>query len=175
MKFLEKDLEQIIYEADKDVLEKRGLYINGKMFKQLRIGNYGIADLVTVVRDYNYIYNDSGKDFIRPYLIINVYELKKDKIGISAFLQAVRYVKGIKRYLSKRNFYNYDFHITLIGSDLDTSGSFCFLSDLINSYSECPQTSITGIRFKTYSFELEGLKFKNESSYSLIEEGFWYE
>ncbi len=40
MKFLEKDLEQIIYSADKELLAQRGLEINGTLIRQLRIGNY---------------------------------------------------------------------------------------------------------------------------------------
>ena len=50
MKFLEKDLEDIIFEAPREELAKRGLHIEGKMYRQLRIGNYGIADLVTIQR-----------------------------------------------------------------------------------------------------------------------------
>ncbi len=44
MKFLEKDLEQIIFESGMDSLNERGLYIRGKRLRQVRIGNYGIAD-----------------------------------------------------------------------------------------------------------------------------------
>ena len=50
MKFLEKDLEQIIFESGRDSLRERGLSISGKLLRQLRIGNYGIADLVEFVR-----------------------------------------------------------------------------------------------------------------------------
>ena len=50
MKFLEKDLEEIIWDAYKNdklsLINNRGLFINGLIKRQLRIGNYGIADLV---------------------------------------------------------------------------------------------------------------------------------
>ena len=49
MNFLEKDLEEIIYNTDKEMLTERGLpYHPFETFKrQLKIGNYGIADLVS--------------------------------------------------------------------------------------------------------------------------------
>lgn len=47
MNFLEKNLEDIIYETNNKYLRERGLFINGIKKRQLRIGNYGIADIVT--------------------------------------------------------------------------------------------------------------------------------
>jgi hypothetical protein len=103
MNFLEKDLEQIIYETPVMELQDRGLDVSGKPYRQLRIGNYGIADLVYVNKEY-YINGDLQK-LQYPVLIINVLEIKKDKIGISSFLQAIKYCQGIKRYLEEyRNF-----------------------------------------------------------------------
>ena len=94
MKFLEKDLEDIIWESDNIKLRKRGLSINGIKKRQLKIGNYGIADLVTCYKSINDFNNG---------LIVTVYELKKEKAGISAFLQALRYCKGIKLIYRKGN------------------------------------------------------------------------
>ena len=45
MTFLEKDLEQIIFETPKEKLQEKGLVIKGKLLRQIKIGNYGIADL----------------------------------------------------------------------------------------------------------------------------------
>lgn len=132
MDFLEKDLEEIICNADYAQLYERGLDINGKLFRQLKIVTYGIADLVTAERidihyDNQYELFTENKSLLR----ITVYELKKDKIGISAFLQAIGYCKGIKRYLeNKRNFTDFIIEIKLIGRLLDSSGEFCFLPDL---------------------------------------------
>ena len=82
MKFLEKDLENIIWESDNEKLREKGLEIYGKKFRQIRIGNYGVADLITV---------DRRKDcFDGNFLDITVYELKKEKAGISACRTAVR-------------------------------------------------------------------------------------
>lgn len=169
MEFLEKDLEQIIWEASDKELRERGLFLLGKRFRQLRIGNYGIADLVTVHRQQKY------EDFIYGKLIITVYELKKDKIGISAFLQALNYCKGISSYLEKREFSDYTLSIVLVGKSIDSSGSFIYLTDLIGNYSDnYDKGYINEINYYTYSYKIDGLSFKGESGYSLTDEGFWY-
>lgn len=98
MNFLENDLEEIIYKANKDFLADRGLYLKrGKLFRQLRIGNYGILDLLEFDRPR---YSKQMKMVIPG--VCHVLELKKDKIGMSAFLQAVGYARGIQRYLYKK-------------------------------------------------------------------------
>jgi len=50
MKFLEKDLEEIIFNADMKDLPEKGLHFTGVIKRQLRIGNYGVADLVTFTK-----------------------------------------------------------------------------------------------------------------------------
>lgn len=143
MEFLEKDLEQIIWETDRNLLLEKGICIEGKMYRQLKIGRYGIADLVTFSKRGRCIH-------------FTVYELKKDNIGIAAFMQAYSYVKGITEYLNKRGFFLTTFEVVLIGKKLDMSGSFCFLSDLIDN-----------LRFYTYYVDITGLQFKEEYNYSL--------
>lgn len=162
MKFLEKDLEDIIWESDKEELAERGFIIYGKLFRQLKIGNYGIADLVSINR---------GVEGLKNALNINVIELKKDSIGISAFLQAVNYVKGIDSYLKFRKFsHPYFFNITLIGSEIDTSGSFCFIQDLFSSYLN--EGGINEINFLTYDYKVSGIYFNDETGYDLTNKGF---
>lgn len=150
MEFLEKDLEQIIFETDNATLVERGFLINGKKIRQLRIGNYGIADIVTFWRTSDIIY-------------FEVFELKKDEISIRTLLQAYNYVKGIDHYLKLRGFKT-KFYITLVGRKIDTSTSFCFLPDLIDNLS-C----------FIYNFDINGLKFTNCSDFNLINTGFNYE
>ncbi len=154
MEFLEKDLEQIIWETDVNVLSERGLYIEGKMYRQLKIGNYGIADLVTFARE------GIGPD---SFIHFTVYELKKDNVGIAAFMQAYSYVKGISEYLKSRGF-KFSFSVVLIGKRIDTSGSFCYLPDLISN-----------LYMATYSFNINGLTFNQVTGYSLINSGLAYE
>lgn len=162
MNFLEKDLEQIIFEADREELAKRGLKIKGKLLRQLKIGNYGIADLVSVHRD---AVNENGK--ITPKVIITVYESKKEKINISAFLQAVSYAKGIKRYMIKHRSCDCraEIRIVLIGKRMDNNSSFSYIKDILPSNSRF-------LRNYTYSYGVRGINFNEESDYCLIEEGF---
>lgn len=150
MEFLEKDLEQIIFETDNEILVKRGFLINGKKIRQLRIGNYGIADIVTFWRN-------------RDIISFEVFELKKDVINITTLLQAYNYVKGIDHYLKSRGFKT-KFYITLVGRKIDISTSFCFLPDLIDNLS-----------FFTYNFDIDGLKFTTCSDFNLINTGFNYD
>ena len=56
MDFLEKDLEDIIWDASKtnegrSILSKRGLDIEGKMFRQVSLAEYGRIDLASVQID----------------------------------------------------------------------------------------------------------------------------
>lgn len=164
MKFLERELEQIIWESDKTQLENRGLSLYGTLYRQKPIGNYGIADIIQVEKAYS-------KN--KPYLIIDVLELKQEKIGISAFLQAVRYAKGIQSYLEGRKVKNYILNIKLIGKELDMSGSICFLPDLIDVNKKILNFGkLNSVKFITYEYSLNGLMFKEEKGYKLIKEGF---
>lgn len=170
MKFLEKDLEQIIFESGRDSLEEKGLAINGKLFRQLRIGNYGIADLVEFTRPS---YEGPEREFF-IHGVITVYELKKEHIGIASFLQALHYVKGIQMYLHRKKKQNhYIINLVLIGRGLDTTGSFCFITDMLGIESFCSEPYTNGtISFMTYDYTIDGLQFKSESGYQLTNEGF---
>lgn len=173
MNFLEKDLEQIIWESDNNELYERGLMIQGKKYRQLRIGEYGIADLVTVERGRKLDFY--GEKITERGLIISIYELKKERIGISAFFQAIGYAKGIKYFLDKNKpSINYEIQIYLVGNNVDTTGSFIFLPDLINKDSdEYSFTRIlTNVRYFTYSYKLDGMYFTEESEYHLTNSGF---
>lgn len=168
-KFYENDLEEIIYTADREVLEDRGLFIpNGRLFRQLRIGNYGIADLVSVSKSKT----PDGD----AYIDIEVIELKEDKIGLSAFLQAIKYVKGIHSYLSdNRLFDRYKLGMCLIGSSMDVSGTFCYLPDLIgdsNVFSPYNNGNIDLFRVYTYEYKIDGIYFQDQRGFKLDDEGF---
>lgn len=163
MKFLEKDLEDIIWKSSNEKLEEKGLSVLGVKKRQLRIGNYGIADIVTFERI-------SGDGYERPYLDITVYELKKEKAGISAFLQAARYCKGISSYLEihkPKMFFR--LNIVLCAKEIDTSSDYIFLTDLIMSdfFGHINLVS-------NYSFEygIDGIIFKQEKNYNLTAKGF---
>ena len=149
MKFLEKDLEEIIYKTPNEILREKGLKIRGKKFRQLRIGNYGIADIVTYQRD--------GDCFI-----ITVYELKKDKAGISAFLQCVRYAKGIRSYLKGRNCSAWiQIEIVLVARTIDTYSDYVYVQQFMHN-------------LENYSFKygVNGIEFNKVGTYELTNNGF---
>ena len=165
MEFLEKDLETIIWESDNEKLQEKGLDISGKKYRQLRIGNYGIADLVTIEKCY-YPFSSS-----EPYLNITVYELKKEKAGISAFLQAIKYCKGIKSYLEiKKPNILFKLNVVLCSKKIDTESDYIYLCDLISSSDDSNLlNSLTNYSFK---FSIDGIEFKEEREYNLINKGF---
>lgn len=165
MKFLEKDLEEIIWNADKELLSERGLFLLGHLKRQVRIGNYGIADLVHFYRPQYDIIN--GKRWLIEDGLIEIIELKNESVSISAFMQAVRYVKGIQRYLEKRGFDDslFKYRITLIGRKYDTTSDLIFLPDLFTN-------GKTEINLYRYDFDLNGISFTEELSYHLTKEGF---
>lgn len=151
MDFLEKDLEQIIMKTDVDKLAERGLSMSRCRKNQVRIGNYGVADIITVDRN--------------PWdeiLEFTIYELKKDKIGVSTLAQICQYARGIQRYLEKHKpNICYTIKLVMIGREMDMNSSFAYLSRLFED-----------VYTYTYYYDIDGLRFKNEVDYSLIEEGF---
>lgn len=166
MNILEKDLEEIIEKTPVKKLNEKGLFVFGKCKRQLRIGNYGILDLVFIQKRYEY--NDDGT--MTPYLLINICELKKEKAGISAFLQAIRYAKGIKQYLVKvRGFTRFKMEITLIAPKIDTSSDYVFIGDLIGGDS---LLCVSEVNNYAVNYGFEGVTFKQERNYSLTETGF---
>jgi len=173
-KFLEKDLEDIIFESDKNELRKRGLHIYGKIYRQVRIGNYGIADLIEVKRIPSEIVNGRMGEFA-SHLDITIYELKKDKIDFNAFMQAVKYAKGISRYFKKhRHNIRVQFRIVLIGSEISMNDDFTYITDMftpdISSAFYSP--AINFVTFYKYKYNFDGIYFNVSNQYALIEEGF---
>jgi len=161
MQFLEKNLEDIIWETSNEKLRERGFLIGGKKLRQLRIGNYGVADIVTYERKKN-VYGEI-------YLEITVFELKKEKAGISAFLQAIRYCKGIKTYLEDNKYYtNFKLRIVICGKEIDVNSDYIFLTDTIHSNSYGKINSIENFSFN-YSFN--GIIFNKEYGYNLTNKG----
>jgi len=160
-KFLEKDLEDIIFESDRNELIKRGLFINGKIFRQFNLGNYGIADLVTY-EDADY--EDRNKD--SPYevdYIVTVFELKRGLIDFSTLAQAIRYVTGLIFY-NKIHYKNntFQYKIALIGSKIEEKPEFLYFPELILSDYANPVIEIdkiVGIEFIEYSYDLDGINF----------------
>jgi len=143
MRFLEKDLENIIYETNNEILREKGLNIYGKKFRQVRLSHYGVADLVTVER-----YGQS--------LHICLIELKKDTISVDTLIQSLRYIKGIKHYLRKRGFHkNVSFTIKLCGSSISNLRELSLICSHVSSGVEL-------VDLYTYDFKIDGIIFKDQ-------------
>jgi len=156
MEFLEKNLEDIIYETDNSLLRSRGLFINGKKKRQVILGNYGIADMITYQR-------------IWRHLEIQIFEFKKDAVDFNTFSQSLKYYTAIQSFLNKRNskreleyaFLDYTISINLVGKYIDMSNNFIYLPNFVNH-----------LRIYTYDYGFDGIKFETHNSYKLINEGF---
>lgn len=159
MNFLEKDLETIIYEATQNPdsrkeLEARGFPVDGHFQRQFNLGDYGVADLVEF-----YMYNNPDNYAYRRQAYITIWELKKDDINMESFNQALSYLRGIQ-IVCEKLFHNVDieikYKIALLGKNIDTRGSFCYLPDF------CEDVSLW-----TYSYGLNGLQIHNRSGYKI--------
>lgn len=164
--FLEKNLEDIIFESDRNELFDRGLSISGKLFRQFNLGNYGIADLVTY-EDADY--EDRNKD--SPYevdYIVTVFELKRKLIDFSTLAQAIRYVAGLIFY-NKIHYKNntFQYKIVLIGSEIEEKPEFLYFPELILSDYANPVIEIdkiVGIEFIKYSYDFNGINFETNNA-----------
>lgn len=172
MKFLERDLEEVIINSSLDELSSKGLYLSGKCYRQLRIGNYGVSDLVFFKRPKKVIF--SGHSFLEGGTI-QILELKKEEINNDTFFQSLRYARGIQRYLELNHnsiYNNCSIEILLIGKRIGRNSDITFLSPLMSDAEDVPFCKITSIRALTYRFDLNGFFFDSHDEYSLINEGF---
>ncbi|GAB3939191.1 hypothetical protein [Larkinella terrae] len=159
MELSEKDLEDSIYNAAIDsygrlFLEERGLTLNGKIFRQVNLGDYGIADLITIhyIGKKKNIHNPDGKPI--KTILITVYELKKGLVGLATYGQLHRYMRGVQE-LAKTTRANksggVDIQVwingTLIGDGIESIDAW----DLI--------TSSPGMSAYIYKFGFDGLSF----------------
>lgn len=159
MRFLEKNLEDIIFETPNHLLNARGLHIHGVKKRQVHIGNYGVADLI--VFDKGYLDVSEG-ELKHENSSITIYELKQGEINIDTLLQAIRYAKGIERYFMKYRHIEYDIKITLIGNSISKNSPFLYMADIMSKF----------LDFYTYTYDFDGIRFKRIYNYRLIEEGF---
>ena len=98
----------------------------------------------------------------KSVFVLTVFELKKDVINENAFFQCVRYLKGVKSYLSRRfPCWNIDYRMCLIGSSFDEKSSIIYAADIIEKFS-----------IYTYLYNYNGISFEKKSDYILTEEGF---
>lgn len=150
MNILEKEVEDLLFycltELSFDDAYERGIPqdINMIYERQVNLGEYGIADIIGYDIDYE-----------KKYCFVNVFELKKDKIGVDAFLQAVGYVRSLQLLFKE---FKFCYNIILVGKELDMNSTMCFLSTLFEN-----------VQFYTYSIEvINGFRLDYKSEFSLI-------
>jgi hypothetical protein len=135
MKFLEKDLEEMIFihlgnhEGCK-LLEERGLFLNNEIdfinLRQPSLSSYGIPDIVTI--------SFGGRENKTLFLTINIIELKIVPLTNSHISQVMRYEEGIKDYISTLDVnIEVDFNLILIGSGY--SDDFIWINQNISNLS----------------------------------------
>ncbi|HYG84556.1 MAG TPA: hypothetical protein VD907_06810 [Verrucomicrobiae bacterium] len=136
--FLENTLEEIIFN-NPDRLPEAGLHAPGKLYRQVHLGSYGIADIIAI-------------DIYPREICISILELKKGKVGFNELAQACRYKTCIDEYL-----YSLEvprkllIHVNAIaiGSSIDETSDFVYLYNKIDDY----------ISIYTYEYGFDGLKF----------------
>jgi hypothetical protein len=141
MDFLEKDLEDILYNSSQEEIKKRGLRYFEHHFiqRQFVLGNYGITDLVTIVFVPN-----------RPF-IITIYELKNKIVNSNSWWQIIRYIRGIEHFLEASGISSRKYCIrgVLIGRAVELSGEVGYIP-----YIE------SNISIYTYDYRLDGIYFE---------------
>jgi len=169
MNFLERDLEEIIMNASQKQLRERGLNVSNHKRNQVRIGNYGIADIVTYEKGIYYSPLD-GRVVSVELPTIAIYELKKDKVSLSSFAQVCNYAKGIQDYFIKRGYslYDYNWRVILIGKEVDKDSSLCYFPDLFTMN----DSSSLSVEMYEYKYDVDGIKFQEITNYSLKNKGF---
>ena len=148
-KFYEETLEDLIFNNAKTaegrkVLETCGLEIKGKLIRQVTIGNYGRADLISL-----YV---NGKEDGKHRVYVTVYELKKDNIGKKVVFQAARYIYGLRKFFERSKYakdYSLNLKAVIIGSQIEDDGYYEFISAL------CPS-----LELYTYDYKISGLSFR---------------
>lgn len=152
MDFLEKDLEDILFETDNLTLQNRGLPIYGLKKRQVKIGNYGIADLICFER---MCLEEGG------CIRLTVYELKRDKVGVDAFMQLIGYMQGLTDYFKSRNTgLRVLVYGVLIGKGVERVGNFCYLNNFFDK-----------LEVFKYTYGVDGINFIDEYGYSLTDKG----
>lgn len=123
MNILEKEIEDLVYEVareDTAPIRERGFPMRGKVLRQVDLGSYGIADLITF-------------RFNSQVISLQIIEIKRDDVNAQTLMQAARYAKGAEIFMNKH--YPHlakrmlDIEILLLGKKIDLSGDFPFLLD----------------------------------------------
>lgn len=144
-------MSKITFASEKDLVDwyiENELSSCDNVYRELKIGNYGFADVVT--------WDEEQK-------IIHVYEFKNCDIHTNHFEQIVRYLKGISRSLGINDEDFNDSGVSIIGTIVCTGhkGNDClYLIDFFDK-----------IDMEIISIKDNTVKVENESGYHLKDEG----
>lgn len=134
--FLEKNLEDIIFENKNNIHEKGFPKISGDMHRQFCIGMKRL-DLVSIEQ-----LGDTRN--------VCIYELKKGKIDYNAYFQLVGYFFDFCLEHKRNNLGDLNLHLYLIGSEVEDNVLYAaLLSEFIHIY--------------TYKYDYNGIIFEKVS------------
>lgn len=157
MTFLEKELEDLLFEMLKDPVKltmERNFYCLGMLEwrRQVNLKKYGIADIVGIKIE-------TLEDEQKTKVTIHVIELKRDVINYATLGQASRYmsaiIKEVYEKINNEHEIKIDANISLVGSSIDMAGDFCFMLDT------CQNLRIYKANFHPY----KGLLFEKLGNY----------
>lgn len=168
MDFLEQNLEDIVFNTPANKIISRGFtsYLNdAHTYRQLRLGNYGVCDIVQFSRSCEHLEECPGYYYTQHVIDVHVIELKKGDIDIDALIQAVRYCKGVLEYIEDVRGLEckVQFSVSLVGSKINTS-DFVYMSELLQEDNFC-------LNFFTYKYDFDGISFKSDGGYRLTNSG----
>ncbi|GAB3701247.1 hypothetical protein GCM10027592_29160 [Spirosoma flavus] len=172
MEISEKEIETMIWEAagteaGRKFLTERGLEISGTMLRQVGLGNYGVADLITM--SFNW-YGHKLPNGSRE-CAIDIYELKKEAIDVNALGQALRYMEAVRHFLGELNLnLHLYFGIHLIGKSINHSQNFL---PLVRTVSNAQEFECSTVFLYEYKFDFDGIRFHRTegSNYSMSDNG----
>lgn len=135
--FLEKDLEDIIFE-NKNIIHERGFTLNYENLERQYVTRNGIIDL----------YNFEIKENIAYLTII---ELKKDNIDFKAYGQIMNYFFSEMITLKSKNLKDIKINLVLVGKTYDEEVLLaCSTSEIIDIY--------------TYKYDYDGISFLKQTT-----------
>lgn len=160
MNVLEKEIEDMIWQGLKEnrpLLREKGLWVweTATYHRQVDLGAYGICDILGICIQPK----EQGRRFVNAHIV----EIKKDEINSATFYQAIRYAKGVSRYIEEKLTGTIcNIGITLIGKTVDQKGEFVYLADIFSN-----------VGLYTYKLDFKrGILFNREYGYYAKNESF---
>lgn len=144
-------------EEGREFLRERGLSIRGTLFRQVGLGDYGIADLIAVSLSEPLEYKTKAGKY--RLCIVDLYELKCHKIGLDTLGQILRYREGIEYFINELFYFKKPIEIVytvnMIGYEIIQAGDFLSIARSI--YED--------INLYQYRMDFKGIHFSCSQPY----------